>query len=1048
MAFQRQTTCFLLCRNEFERRTFMKRQSNKALSILLCVALLFGSVGVAGLLGGNTMVSNAAAGDGLPFTSVIVGGNTTPVEGPEIRITEALAENSLPKFTLAFGKNVNDVKIQSGNLEKITLWDADKNQKLEATTEGDSDTAKPNNGYLHIQPESPLLMGNYKIVVAEGIQAKSGDVTTLEYSVYFTVGGAIEPQEPKEVNLTAFMAGGSETALTKATFLVKDSEGQIVEPKVDFVTETSAGYSLVPGEYAYEARTSYPDTSQMVYLPEEGEFTVSNETTVEPLGINIPIYSKYIILTVAYETYDFSNEKDPNVFDLVMESSLEIGEKPVFNITPQYTGSATIPSENEKIITKKNGKQIDLGWDWKNTGGKKYTLTPMTALEEGNYEVIFPAGIKLIKKKTDCEYKLNFTVGNPTVAPEGDHTVTFNCNVPNFNVMAWETGDKSKVYDGKDGVIKLPVGTFTYMVSAKGYEIRVGEMIVDGDKTVDVELDLGKIELFYVSGPDGMSFLREGATKGAITGEVIQKTQPRFGIQFTKSGDTNYPDNAEKIVMTKLGETPKTIELNYEYGQYSAIMATPKEPLEIGEYTLDLKAGIATADGTTDTDYQFTFTVLEKSLKPIPEHVTTYAITMKTMPENSSSMVWVTGDKSKIYDPIDGVFHLPVGNYTYLVNSLGYEPKIENFTVTEADNGKILNVKLKEKSIALHTVTVDNVAQQISTFETTLKKEFASNTAPAMLLDFDMAVDYYFDANANKVSLKDNTGADLAIDYAKGTGLKNTKSLKITPKTPLVDGNYTLTIGTGFAGYSNGDKVVTKSDYVIKFTVGAKTTGFKPLFTYPIASAKDVDVNGTFEIAFTDTVDKGNAIANGKAVELRITEADVSVIVPAIFTLSEDQKKITVKPEAPLKYGQEYTLKVTDSIKHDSVAILPSEITFTTISMDTIGFAGTLNEGSTKLENGTVTVKNLGDKAKNVILRMEIRRDLGARELSGGTSVQILSSDKVSVEGKSTKEITFADLDISKDLYGNSVGGSTFVDIYLLNEKGIQIGNPYHQKIK
>ena len=250
---------------------------------------------------------------------------------------------------------------------------------------------------------------------------------------------------------------------------------------------------------------------------------------------------------------------------------------------------------------------------------------------------------------------------------------------------------------------------------------------------------------------------------------------------------------------------------------------------------------------------------------------------------------------------------------------------------------------------------------------------------------------------------------------------------------------YFLVLGEALLGVGNS--------VVIKFTTDeapppSASADFAAVFVYPSASSTNAAVGQPITIVFTQDVDSASLAgsvsltAGGDVVEIN-------------YALGSDKKTLTVTPQANLNYGTEYTLTLAKDIENGEGEILPDEasVTFRTKTFDITGVSHAIEkdaDGNYETLTGiTVSLNNLAGGNSVATVKVVVRRDQGARLGGGGTVVYI-------DDATGTGSVVFSGGDITKDLYGAAIidpSLDTYIDVYVLDENGSQIGDPLHLKI-
>ena len=199
-------------------------------------------------------------------------------------------------------------------------------------------------------------------------------------------------------------------------------------------------------------------------------------------------------------------------------------------------------------------------------------------------------------------------------------------------------------------------------------------------------------------------------------------------------------------------------------------------------------------------------------------------------------------------------------------------------------------------------------------------------------------------------------------------------------------------------------------------------------------------------IVFSAPVDSSTITNSSVVLSSGGTPVDAALVLDATGTT------LTVTPTS-LASGTAYTLALSSAIMSSDGSTTPlttASLGFTTQSFAIQSVTATADD--TTVSSLQVTLNNLTSGAKTANFRVEIRRDLGARIDDGGTVVYI-SPDKslsASVPTGSDNPVTLNlnAADITQDVTGGDPAtGSTYIDVYVLDGQGNQIGDAYHMQL-
>ena len=274
---------------------------------------------------------------------------------------------------------------------------------------------------------------------------------------------------------------------------------------------------------------------------------------------------------------------------------------------------------------------------------------------------------------------------------------------------------------------------------------------------------------------------------------------------------------------------------------------------------------------------------------------------------------------------------------------------------------------------------------------------------------------------------------------AMGTNGSMGTAFTIDPSVLEPSTTYTFTIKSTAAAVS-GHTLGTDAAY--NFTTSANTiaepaTAFEAIYLYPASLEKDVPVDSSLLIGFTNAVASSNKITNGKAVQLM----DGATTVAAVYSLDSDGTTITIDPASNLAYGKEYTLAVLNGQLSNTsgTAISGSSITFKTTSFSNVT-ASAVSSGTGLTVTANLT--NGSSSSQNVKIAYVVRRDKGARLEYGGTVVVKDLTAQTACTANGTTTITINLADITWNTFISSLSGTVYVDLYIVNSSGNLLYDP------
>lgn len=352
------------------------------------------------------------------------------------------------------------------------------------------------------------------------------------------------------------------------------------------------------------------------------------------------------------------------------------------------------------------------------------------------------------------------------------------------------------------------------------------------------------------------------------------------------------------------------------------------------------------------------------------------------------------------------------------------------------------------------TICLDKVSYKISGSNSWVELASGINgitdlADPAQVIEFQLKFSstqtLESDFFAGKITLKQGEAARPGCTVSTTNTLGQIKAT-ILANTLEAETSYSLVIDKSIA-----DGV---EDKIIEFTTGENTTpeeptGFAAIFCYPVADSKNAAVDEPIVVAFNQAVKKKTISSDS----VTLTKDGTAVATEISLEETTTGTILTIKPEASLSYATDYKLTLAGTITNqDSEALEESSIEFTTKCFTIEDVKVSINSEYTTLEGLEITIKNEGEKNKTANLKVEIRRDLGARLEKGGTVVYLGEFTKNQISTGASNLLTFDKLsiDITQDLYqtaGEEVQGDTYIDIYVLDGNGKQIGDAFHKKI-
>ncbi len=305
--------------------------------------------------------------------------------------------------------------------------------------------------------------------------------------------------------------------------------------------------------------------------------------------------------------------------------------------------------------------------------------------------------------------------------------------------------------------------------------------------------------------------------------------------------------------------------------------------------------------------------------------------------------------------------------------------------------------------------------------------------------------------NLQKIKTDGNLDTAVLITNS-GITIEN-KKLTIAPTVELAASKYYLvTISPGVQ--VSGSDIFSTTTYQAIFKTGTdrlvpiqpEIVTFSSISLFPTESSKDVPIDSDFIIGFTEPIKGNNKITDGLAIELIDATANPTSTLSAVFTVSENLKSITVHPSDKLIYGNEYQLKIINSmIKNaDQTATLSESVTSFKTTRFSQASASAITAGATGAGLYIhVDLLNESLEEQKGKVSYVVRRDKGARLEDGGTVVGSGTLSMTCAPGGKTV-IPIEIVDITADLFGNPLSRAVYVDIYVTNNSGNLLIDPIH----
>ena len=306
---------------------------------------------------------------------------------------------------------------------------------------------------------------------------------------------------------------------------------------------------------------------------------------------------------------------------------------------------------------------------------------------------------------------------------------------------------------------------------------------------------------------------------------------------------------------------------------------------------------------------------------------------------------------------------------------------------------------------------------------------------------FDTGVDFQ-GIVAGKVTLTEKDGASATISSSANTSQRR-MDITVLPNELKENTVYQLKI----------DQSINQgTDRVVEFTTGAgsappEEVDFAAVFVYPVNDLRNMSVDKPIIVEFNKEV-------------WRQTVTEDKIILtsggdPVEFDFVLNGTTLTITPKSLLEHNRSYSLTLKEGISPNDDRVEgqlkdPATISFQTTACVVESVMASFTEEGSIINDLNISVRNLSASSRSFTVKVEIRRDVGVRLESGGTIVYIGTSAQANVVAGAVEGISFDNIGISLDLYDDtseSVEGDTYVDVYLLDNNGRQIGDAFHQKL-
>ncbi len=358
---------------------------NRAIPVILLVAMLV-----------MILPAWALAAD-ISLTGVTVNGNTFPVTGDNVTVSEPFRAGDQPRFILNFSHNVaNALDANLAKLSMVKIMPSGEEAIDTSTFGGFTDSS------LVIKPFSGLEDGSYKIIAAQGIQANTG-ATPKAYEIYFNVGGQLSGGDGGQVSADAHkivfdMKGIA--ADTKYIVTVKQND-QIFYPN------TGSTFFLETGEYTYAV-------SAPGYVTVTSGFTVSQDETIfitmkDSVLVTINTVPSDASVRVKVGQNEFIDAYDKNVFKLTpgIEYTYIVEAKGYTTKAQRFTPVADETKTIELLVGAAAGSYGEQG-----NGGNTLTM-------------LVPGASRITVKEDNLDYCYNVLSGTF----DGSKEITFGFTI-------------------------------------------------------------------------------------------------------------------------------------------------------------------------------------------------------------------------------------------------------------------------------------------------------------------------------------------------------------------------------------------------------------------------------------------------------------------------------------------------------------------------------------------------------------------------------------------------------------------------------------------
>jgi len=340
----------------------------------------------------------------ISLTGVTVNGNTFPVTGDNVAVSDSFSVGDQPRFILNFSHNVANAL--DANLAKLSM--------VKITPDGEKAVAAskfggPADTGLVVKPVTGLEDGRYKIIAAQGIQANAG-ATPKAYEIFFNVGGQTSGGSNGPVSADAhkivFDIKGL-AADTKSIVTVKQND-QIFYPN------TGSTFFLEPGEYTYAV-------SAPGYVTISAGLTVSKDETIsitmqDSVFITFSIKPSDSSVRVKVGQNEFVDAYAKNVFKLTpgIEYTYIVEAKGYTTKAQRFTPVADETKTVELLVGAAAGSYAEQG-----NGGNTMTM-------------LVPGASRITVKEDNLNYSYNVLSGSFDGSKEITFGFTMGAGVNNF----------------------------------------------------------------------------------------------------------------------------------------------------------------------------------------------------------------------------------------------------------------------------------------------------------------------------------------------------------------------------------------------------------------------------------------------------------------------------------------------------------------------------------------------------------------------------------------------------------------------------------------